>query len=742
MNLYQPTHFPSPPRLLLGVSLLVWGGLTDHPLFALGAAFLVEGCHWLNWRWKFDLRGYSRAWILSLMALAGTVGFHSLNLSGPTAILAFIEWLPLIFLPLMLAQQYGEEVAVPTSVFSVIARQRLKRERKLGKVIPESRIHLGYPYFSLVLIASAFPISGNLEHMKQQWIYFGLMVVLAGIGFYYSHRSSQRRLFPWLFMLTMIGLSSMASSSGLVQLSRWVQEGGFLGSKGSRPPIEHNTAIGRLGELKLSRRIQWRVKAPEGQSPPKRLMTLAYNNYRSNSWQTYDPDFGDYERSYTDLLTIADQKDKGEFAFNTEDFEVNDQPARNQVPIRLLGAVDNNRKALPCPSSPVLFAQANEIDSIEQSQIGTILAINAANVIDVEIWTGDDPSLREAPPIQRIRNAQKLEVTALSLPSGSYHSTKERVLLEDLIQKLGLKKLSDEEKVKVLAKYFQENYRYTTHLKIADTQAKSALLQFLDTKHEGHCEYFATATTLLLRAAGVPAHYAVGFAVQEKSNRPGEYVLRGTHAHAWCRAYLGGRKETVIEERTVNVNGEEKTISMSREVWTGGRWTDVDLTPAVWLAMDSPKPNLKERIADSFQRMREDFQLWRANEKNRGWVNLTLVIIAVALAAFVIWRLSGSRVRRENAIEDDSSRPEGAPTPLTLSLPQLEKTLGQRPPGQVLSDWLQKTLPDFPKQSYRQLFQFHDRERFSKRPLMGDESREFESLVQALVETCAQRKDQ
>ena len=100
MNAYEPSHYPGPPRLLLGVTLMVWGALTNHALIALGAALLVEGSNWLNWRWRFDLRGYSRAWILSLIALAGTVGFHSLNLSGPAAILAFIEWLPLIFLPL------------------------------------------------------------------------------------------------------------------------------------------------------------------------------------------------------------------------------------------------------------------------------------------------------------------------------------------------------------------------------------------------------------------------------------------------------------------------------------------------------------------------------------------------------------------------------------------------------------------------------------------------------------------
>lgn len=733
MNAYEPTHYPGPPRLLLGVTLMVWGGLTNHALIALGAALLVEGRHWLNWRWRFDLRGYSRAWVLSLMALAGTVGFHSLNLTGPAAVLAFIEWLPLIFLPLILAQQYGEAPAVPTSIFSVIARRRLKRERRLGKTIPESRIHLGYPYFALTLLATAFTASG----MKQQWQYFVLMSVLTGAGFYYAHRSQQRRVLPWLIMLAFIGLSSMASSQGLVSLFHWVKKGGFLSSQGNELPEEQNTAIGRLGELKLSRRIEWRVTVPEGELPPPRLMTLAYNHYRAGKWQSFDPDFADYELSFFDLLTIADEKSEGEFAFNTEGFQVNDEEKNARRMLRLRGAVGSNRKALPSPPSPVLFADATEIDSMEQSQLGTILAINADNVLDIEIWPGDDPSLREAAPTQKLRNGQLLETTALSVPSDP----SDFKTLYSVARKLQLSQLNDEEKLKTLRKHFQQNFRYTTHLKIESQANKSALAEFLTDTREGHCEYFATATTLLLRAAGVPAHYVVGFAVRERSNKPGEYVLRGTHAHAWCRAYLGGKKETVSEERIITQNGEEKTITIQREVWTGGTWTDVDLTPATWLAIDSPNPNWREKIADSFQRLREDFQLWRANERNRGWVNLGLVVVAIALAAFVIWRLSGSRIRGEESNRLQAQAPESESTSLNLLLPSLEKRLGPKPPGETLSRWLRTMLPEFPAQSYHRLFDLHEHLRFSPRTLGSAEIEELSTLVTSLDQTCSQRED-
>ncbi|MGJ8725043.1 MAG: transglutaminase-like domain-containing protein [Roseibacillus sp.] len=734
MNAYEPTHYPGPPRLLLGVTLLVWGALTNHGLMALGAALLIEGRNWLNWRWRFDLRGYSRAWILSLIALAGTVGFHSLNLSGPAAILAFIEWLPLIFLPLILAQQYGEAKAVPTSIFSVVARQRLKRERRLGKVIPESRIHLGYPYFALTLLATAFPASG----MKQQWQYFAVMVALAAVAFYFANRTQQRRILPWIIMASLIAAATYGSSSGIVTLYHWVKNGGFLSSQGSEPPVEQNTAIGRLGELKMSRRIEWRLSVPKGKKPPERAMTLAYNHYQSGKWRSHDPNFQDYDRSFSDLLTIADKKDRGEFAFNTEGFQANEIEEPKSWPIYLRGAVNSNRKALPCPPAPTLIAKALEVDSIEQSQLGTLLVVNAANVVDLEIHTGDDPSLREAPPTQRIRNGQVLETTSLALPSNFRESRE----LVSLAAQLSLNELDDSQKIEALGTFFQENFRYSTHLKTTSQADKTALINFLTNTREGHCEYFATATTLLLRAAGVPSHYVVGFAVREQSNTPGEYLLRGSHAHAWCRAYLGGRKQIIEEEQIVTLSGgKEQTITVSREVWSGGQWTDVDLTPATWLTLDSPNPNLKERIADSFQRLREDFQLWRANERNRGWVNLALVIIAVALAAFVIWRLSGSRIRKEKSQLDEEKTWDQKTNLLTLSLPQLEESLGKKPAGQLLSTWLRTVLPEFPLPSLKRLFDLHDSERFSNHSLQSSETREFETLVESLQRTCAQRKD-
>jgi hypothetical protein len=63
---------------------------------------------------------------------------------------------------------------------------------------------------------------------------------------------------------------------------------------------------------------------------------------------------------------------------------------------------------------------------------------------------------------------------------------------------------------------------------------------FLFETRAGHCEYFASATALLLRAAGVPTRYVNGYLGGEW-NDIGHYVaVRDNRAHSWVEAFVTG----------------------------------------------------------------------------------------------------------------------------------------------------------------------------------------------------------
>jgi protein-glutamine gamma-glutamyltransferase len=61
---------------------------------------------------------------------------------------------------------------------------------------------------------------------------------------------------------------------------------------------------------------------------------------------------------------------------------------------------------------------------------------------------------------------------------------------------------------------------------------------FLTVHREGHCEYFATALTLMLRHVGIPARMVVGFKCDEWHEAEQCYQVRQLHAHTWVQAYV------------------------------------------------------------------------------------------------------------------------------------------------------------------------------------------------------------
>jgi transglutaminase-like putative cysteine protease len=65
------------------------------------------------------------------------------------------------------------------------------------------------------------------------------------------------------------------------------------------------------------------------------------------------------------------------------------------------------------------------------------------------------------------------------------------------------------------------------------------LLRFLDTTRTGTCEAFASAFTVLARAAGLPTRVAIGFTGGTRG-AGGTTTVRGADAHAWPQVYLAG----------------------------------------------------------------------------------------------------------------------------------------------------------------------------------------------------------
>ncbi len=98
------------------------------------------------------------------------------------------------------------------------------------------------------------------------------------------------------------------------------------------------------------------------------------------------------------------------------------------------------------------------------------------------------------------------------------------------------------DKARALESYLQTSFGYTLEQKAGGADP---LADFLFNVREGHCEYFATAMTVMLRTQGIPARIVNGFQQGEYNETAGVYVVKQRHAHSWVEVYFPGENAWV-----------------------------------------------------------------------------------------------------------------------------------------------------------------------------------------------------
>jgi len=93
------------------------------------------------------------------------------------------------------------------------------------------------------------------------------------------------------------------------------------------------------------------------------------------------------------------------------------------------------------------------------------------------------------------------------------------------------------DKAVAIERYLRTRLGYT--LDLSGRPPEDPLAFFLFEKKAGHCEYFASAMTVMLRALGVPARYVNGFLPGDYNDLGGDYVVRGSDAHSWVEVFFG-----------------------------------------------------------------------------------------------------------------------------------------------------------------------------------------------------------
>jgi hypothetical protein len=233
---------------------------------------------------------------------------------------------------------------------------------------------------------------------------------------------------------------------------------------------------------------------------------------------------------------------------------------------------------------------------------------------------------------------------------------------------------------------------------------------FLLHTRSGHCEYFATATVLLLRAAGVPTRYATGYAVQEFSELENRFIVRSRHAHAWALVYVDGA------------------------------WRDFDTTPVSWITEEAETASPMEPLYDLLSWCMFKFSSWRWSEreggisKHMGWLLIPLILLLAR-------RLySRNRVKRREKEEEMKGRQKSSPG-MDSEFYLIEKKLTElgyvRHPGETLSDWVRRIEGEYPADAspvLESILSLHYRYRFDPKGITSAERSALKSTVNAWLD--------
>jgi transglutaminase-like putative cysteine protease len=270
---------------------------------------------------------------------------------------------------------------------------------------------------------------------------------------------------------------------------------------------------------------------------PGYLRGNAFDTYRRRQWQTVQTDF----------------------IFSTNDPEMLDRDIAPSKTASRKSLADNQ----PLKLSTFLLEEPNgptvELEIHNDPMKGTVvflpqatswieaksneLTLNPHGIVRLGVDMSEPyVAVASSQSLQDAMSAQRRRLL-LDLPP-----TMDEFLLDYSSQRWGtLKTFGD--KTEAVSTYFRDNFEYSLELP-ERRRGYDPIVNFLDTRHAAHCEYFATATVLLLRSLDVPARYITGYVVDEYNSDDESWVARNLDAHAWVEAYDASTQRWVAVEST------------------------------------------------------------------------------------------------------------------------------------------------------------------------------------------------
>ncbi|HEX3178655.1 MAG TPA: transglutaminase-like domain-containing protein [Methylomirabilota bacterium] len=632
----------TPPPGLIGLALLFWGWQTGFLVVAVALATVIEIRGLVRVRWDLSRTDFNRVSDVSAVILALIAAYQIVGTDSARAVLGILQWLPLTVAPLLVCQLYSVAGVLDASIFFWSLRRRANEHPDAPRV----PVDLSYPFVALTLLSAS---AGNVR----TGVYFAGFAAFV-VWALWTVRPRRYPAAAWALVVAgAIGLG-WAGHVGLAEGQRALERmasAWFLDYlRRDTDPFRSSTALGDVGELKLSPRIVLRVETPPGVRPPPLLREAAYNVFTAPTWYAVDAPF-------RRVLPSGDGM-TWRLASGT--------PLAG--PVTVWAYLRGGRGMLAAPNG------ALQLDGLLALEVGT----NRMGAIRVDEGLG---LVRYG--VRYTAGAWDDRPTRMDLLVPRH----ETAAVARVAEQLRLAATTPAEAVQAVRTYFRSGFGYSRFL-ASPPRGGSALEDFLFRTRRGHCEYYATATALLLRAAGIPTRYAVGYAVHEWSALERRWVVRANDAHAWVM------------------------------VWLDGAWRELDTTPAEWVDAERDALSSFGALGDLWSWAGYVFSRWRWSEREDRLPG-GVAWLVIPLAALLGWRLySRRRVRSGGAATRDARRAPRAGADSEFY--QVERALARlafpRADAESLSAWLARVdaapPPAVDTRPLRGLLALHYRYRF------------------------------
>jgi protein-glutamine gamma-glutamyltransferase len=732
------------PPFVLGATLLFWGWQTDFLIPGAIMGTILEGSRFLKLRWDLKDDDFKRIWTFCALLFLATAVYAFADNGGPEGFGRFfqgptiaserevgsasartaaslIRWLPMVFFLFVAAQAYSSQQEIPLRTISLILQRRWKQAKKLGKPLPPlDGADVAYPYFALCLFAA------SVHPNRNNSFFWGLCGLLGWV--LWVRRPRRFGAAIWMAALALAILFGYSGARGIGLVQRYVDSFNMqfiarLLSRSQTDPSRTQTQIGQIGRVETSPRIVIRLKPISGEFPYY-LREASYRTFRSPNWYA--------NRNGADMTSV-------EHAATNENTYIFGLSRTNESRVGIACFLENRDRntrnpmgLLPLPSGSARLENL-VVYTLQKNRVGAVLA-EGPGLLQFQAIYGPGMTI-DSPPET---NVLVFGTTNLESPgatggtnrtrgsygnTGEFHSrwmnssrgrgtdlqipTNEIPALDAVVAELNLRGLGREEALKTIGSFFATKFTYRLWQDADNDPVKSdtPLSRFLLKTRAGHCEYFATATVLLLRDLGIPARYAVGYSVHEAASDG--YVVRQQDAHAWCLAW-----------------NEQKKI-----------WEDFDTTPGV--EADAPHRHASLWLSDTWWWLRFQFSKLRWGQTHlRDYILIGLVPVLVLLLIQIL------RQRRRRGMAKGAGRAISWPG-LDSEFYQIEKQLAERGllrgVNEPLANWLERAAaePELAtlKDPLGALLRLHYRYRFDPKGLSANDREELRRAARECRET-------